>query len=193
LAASNPNWANVSPLRFRRVTDCPLTLAMPRSWAPLGCRLVGVDFSRSNLEVARELEREQFPDLIKIHPEYVCADASAYLETVAVGTFDTVISERLVVNRPSWQRQRVLIEGIIDRLPVGGRYLMMEGLSQLFKKLNHIRKLCGLPEVPDRYPGDESSNKLDEPKLAALLASRADAIVRREQDFGCTKARPNCG
>lgn len=146
-------------------------------------RLVGVDFSQTMISGALELAREEFAGQLKIRPEYVCADAFAYLETVAPGAFDTVISERLVVNLPSWQRQRSLIEGIIDRLPAGGRYLMVEGSAQGFRKLNDIRRRCGLAEIPDRYPGNESSNKLDETVLDEMLAARPDVAVRHEHVF----------
>lgn len=146
-------------------------------------RLVGVDFSQNMISAALELAREEFADQLKLKPEYVCADAFAYLEAMPPGAFDTVISERLVVNLPSWQLQRSLINSIIDRLPAGGRYLAVEGSAQGFKELNEIRKRCGLSEIPDRYPGNESSNKLDEMKLDEMLATRSDVSVRHEHVF----------
>jgi SAM-dependent methyltransferase len=147
-------------------------------------RLVGVDFSRNMITGALELAEQEFRGQIQLRPEYVCADAFAYLEGVAPGTFDTVISERLVVNLPSWERQRSLIESIIAQLPPGGRYLMMEGSAQGFRELNEVRRRCGLAEIPDRYPGNESSNKLDEAELDALLERRSDVSVRHEHLFG---------
>jgi hypothetical protein len=59
-------------------------------------RLVGVDFSQTMISAALELADNEFANQLKLHPEYVCADVFSYLETVAPGAFDTVISERLV-------------------------------------------------------------------------------------------------
>jgi hypothetical protein len=36
---------------------------------------------------------------------------------------------------------------------------MVEGSAEGF---NEIRRRCGLDEIPDRYPGNESSNKIEE-------------------------------
>jgi SAM-dependent methyltransferase len=146
-------------------------------------RLVGVDFSQTMIASALDLARDEFAGQLKLQPEFHCADVFTYLETVAAGAFDTVISERLVINLPSWQRQRSLIDGILDRLPAGGRYLMVEGSAQGFRQLNEIRRRCGLTEIPDRYPGNESSNKLDETLLAEAIAARRDVTLQHEPVF----------
>jgi hypothetical protein len=79
--------------------------------------------------------------------------------------------------------QRRLIEDIIDRLPQGGRYLMMEATAQGFQILNQVRRLAGLEEIPDRYAGNESSNKLDEEKVDALFSARSDIVVQQRHLF----------
>jgi ubiquinone/menaquinone biosynthesis C-methylase UbiE len=145
-------------------------------------RLVGVDFSQTMVDAAIELAGDEFAHL-RMKPEYVCADAFAFLDQVSPGDFDTIISERLIVNLPSWDRQRTLIEMIIDRLPAGGRYLMVEGSAEGFKDLNEVRVRCGLSAIPDRYAGNESSNKLDERQLNELLKVRDDVLVRHENAF----------
>ena len=145
-------------------------------------RLVGVDFSQTMVDAAIELARDEFGHL-RMKPEYVCADAFTFLERVSLDDFDTIISERLVVNLPSWGRQRALIEMIVDRLPFGGRYLMVEGSAEGFRDLNDVRVRCGLAAIPDRYAGNESSNKLDERQLNELLEARRDIIVRHENVF----------
>jgi SAM-dependent methyltransferase len=141
-------------------------------------RLVGVDFSQSMVDGARELMRTEYEGTLKVQPEFVCSDVFAFLEAVDVGEFDTIISERLVLNLPSWEKQRKLIEAIIARLSPGGRYLMVEASAQGFGELNAVRRRCGLAEIPDRYPGNESSNKLDEENLKGLFAEHADVQVR---------------
>jgi SAM-dependent methyltransferase len=140
-------------------------------------RLVGVDFSENMIEGARTLLKSKFTDLLETQPEFVNSDVESYLETVKPGQFDTIISERLIVNLPSWNYQREIISAIVDRLAAGGRYLMIEGSAKGFRALNELRVRCGLDEIPDKYAGNESSCKLDDDELARLLASREDVRV----------------
>jgi SAM-dependent methyltransferase len=148
-----------------------------------GGRLVGVDFSSTMIGDAKAMMQAELSHLLRVQPEFLCSDVFTHLDKVSPGEFDTVISERLVLNLPSWELQRRLIEGIIDRLPRGGRYLMMEATAQGFRVLNEVRRFAGLDEIPDRYAGNESSNKLDEQKLDALFSTRADVVVRQRHLF----------
>jgi SAM-dependent methyltransferase len=145
--------------------------------------LVGVDFSNTMIDDAKAMMTREFAQAARLRLEFICEDVLTYLNRVAPGDFDTIISERLVLNLPSWELQHRLIDGIIERLPRGGKYLMMEATKQGFQILNEVRRLAGLDTIPDRYAGNESSNKLDEAKLDALFSRRSDVKVERKHLF----------
>ena len=58
--------------------------------------------------------------------------------------FDAVITERVVINLPSWKLQRKAIENIYKYLKVGGLYIMVENTNDGHMSLNKMRKAVGL-------------------------------------------------
>jgi hypothetical protein len=60
---------------------------------------------------------------------------------------------------------------------------MVEGSAEGFRDLNEVRVRCSLSAIPDRYAGNESSNKLDERQLDEFLETREDIVVRHENVF----------
>jgi SAM-dependent methyltransferase len=137
---------------------------------------VGVDFSQNLIDGAHSLLKNEFSS-IERPPKFVCGDAISFLDGVDVGEFDTIITERLIVNLPSEKAQYDLIDEIVDRLASGGAYLMVEGSAIGFAALNRVRAAVGLATIPDRYPGNESSLKLDDRKLASHVQARGDADI----------------
>jgi hypothetical protein len=132
---------------------------------------------------ANSLMKEEFSASKGVRPEFVCANVFDYINNVQLGEFDLVITERLVINLPTEELQARLINEILDRLSSGGRLLLVEGSAQGFSLLNQIRTKCGLPAIPDRYQGNESSNKLDERAVEGIAARRKDVELRTIPDF----------
>jgi SAM-dependent methyltransferase len=145
-------------------------------------RIVGVDFSETMIAGANDLMAEEFENLRK-KPEFVCANVFDYIEQVKPGEFDFVLTERLVVNLPSVESQIRLVHEILDRLPSAGRLLLVEGSAQGFAMLNKIREKCGLAAIPDRYAGNESSNKIDESVIRGIADGLGDVVVREMPAF----------
>jgi SAM-dependent methyltransferase len=146
-------------------------------------RIVGVDFSETMISGANSLMKEEFSASTGVRPEFVCANVFDYINNVRLGEFDLVITERLVINLPTEELQARLINQIVDRLSPGGRLLLVEGSAQGFFLLNQIRTKCGLPAIPDRYQGNESSNKLDEKAVESIAGRRKDVELRTIPDF----------
>ena len=54
---------------------------------------------------------------------------------------------------------------------------------QGFAQLNEIRAKCGLDIIPDRYAGNESSNKLDAATVQSFADARKDVRMREVRAF----------
>ena len=100
-----------------------------------------------------------------------------------VGVFDTVITQRLLINMASRENQRLALSEIARVLRPGGRYLMMEQSMQGWENLNTMRAKFGLPEIP---AADAKTNwfniKFDDDELKAMVAPAFDFV--KSQRFG---------
>lgn len=98
--------------------------------------------------------------------------------------FDTVISQRCLLNLPSRDQQWKALSEIARVLKAGGTYLMLEGTLQGLKKLNEVRSRLGLGAIPE---ADEKSNwfsnKFDEEELR-LKIKEYFTKVEATQRFG---------
>jgi SAM-dependent methyltransferase len=146
-------------------------------------RIVGVDFSETMVAGAYSLLEEEFTNKLRVVPEFVCANAFDFIARTRRGEFDLIVTERLVVNLPNEGMQLELINDCLDRLEIGGRLLLVEGSAQGFEMLNQIREKSGLAIIPDRYQGNESSNKLDERAIEDIVAQRKDVTLRSIPNF----------
>jgi len=63
------------------------------------------------------------------------------------GHFDMVITERMLINLPTWEDQLQGIHDITDRLNPGGRYVMCENSQIGLDEINHVRVKLGLGEI----------------------------------------------
>ena len=115
-------------------------------------------------------------------PRFLRSDLHEFLKSGSE-KYDCIITERLIVNLPTEELQRLAIEALIARLRPGGAYLMVEGSQQAFQVLNQYRSAAGLAEIPDVYPGNESSRKLDETWLAAVVAATCMAKIESTENF----------
>jgi len=96
--------------------------------------------------------------------------------------FDTVISQRCLLNLPSRERQWHALSEVARVLKPGGHYLMLEGTLQGLEKLNRARTRVGLEPIPEADAKTNwFSNKFDEDELVQKipsLFSRIEAIHR---------------
>lgn len=65
--------------------------------------------------------------------------------------YDVIVSQRFLINLPSWELQKKVIADLMSMLKVGGRLLMMEGSIEGVRELNDFRKRFGLEQIPIRW------------------------------------------
>jgi ubiquinone/menaquinone biosynthesis C-methylase UbiE len=128
--------------------------------------LVGLDFSPNMIDGARTLT-ERFKADVLTRPVFETADVRRL--PYPDGSFDTVISERLIFNLPSRADQEATIREVRRVLRPGGRYLMVEGNEDGLRRLNTVREHVGLEPIPTADSESFSSLKLEEGALAAWL------------------------
>ena len=63
------------------------------------------------------------------------------------GEFDLAYTERVLINLPDWDSQRLAIEAIGDKLKPGGKYVMCENSQDGLDGINAVRALHDLPAV----------------------------------------------
>lgn len=116
-----------------------------RIFAPSVREIVGIDYSETMIVRAQEeTERQGFP------PEkirFLHGDVM-HLSPSSAGYFDTIISERCLINLPSFEEQKKAIGNIASVLNINGRFIFVEGSADGRIQLNILRKKMGLPEMP---------------------------------------------
>ena len=103
-------------------------------------RVVGMDSSPAMLERARRTGSGV---------EWVQADILDQQDCARLGTFDTVVSVRCLINLPSWRAQEAAIENLATLTRVGGACVLIEGWGPGRRYLNAIRQRVGLDAMPD--------------------------------------------
>jgi len=131
--------------------------------------LIGVDFSDSMINGARKLSTE-YPGILQVKPTYYCSDATTFIPENGFNYFDTIISERFLLNLPSDEMQYKTIRHIHKLLSTKGRYIMIEGSKEGLSKLNTLRENVGLNEIPDRDNYNLSSRKFSDKNIENFLS-----------------------
>lgn len=91
-------------------------------------------------------------------------------------TFDVAISQRCLINIPSWELQQRAILNIAGILKPGGVFLLQEGSLQGRENLNQTRQIFGL----ERMPIVDYNLDFDEGKLWPFVRQHFDIIdIRR--------------
>lgn len=144
-------------------------------------QMTGVDFSENLIRGAKHLKQEMADDLSSI-PDFICQEMEAFLEE-SDETFDSIITERFIVNLPSVDAQYAMIKKLCSRLNPQGKLILVEGSQEGFLNLNAIREKATLPTIPDVYPGNESSKKLNSKKFKEEVAKLPGIELCNEQDF----------
>jgi len=141
--------------------------------------LTGLDFSENMIAGANALVERFAPDL-RSRPTFSTGDVRRL--PFPDGSFDTVISERLIFNLPTREDQEATIAEVHRVLRPGGLYLMVEGNEDGLRRLNAIRERVGLDPIPTADAESFSSLKLKESELAGWLGNRFE--VAEERFFG---------
>jgi len=114
-------------------------------YAALGARVLGVDFVPEMIEHA-EARRRALPQEVASRLEFAVGDIrSLELED---GSFDAVVSTRVVINLPSWEEQLQGLRECARVLRPGGLLLLSEATEQGWQRLNALRREWGLPDIP---------------------------------------------
>lgn len=115
-----------------------------RRYAPLVESAVGIERSDHLRSVAlADQASEPIPNL-----EFRAGDI---LDLSAHGQFDVVVTERVLINLPSWGHQREAIEQIAGVLDSGGMYVLIENTEDGDAALNEFRARVGLEPIPQHW------------------------------------------
>jgi len=102
-----------------------------------------IDVAGSLIDVARRRLVEQSVRNVDLHVGSVL-DVDAIF---AGQRFDCVISQRCLINLPTWEHQRRAITHIHSLLSDEGVLLLTEGFQENVDSLNGVRTQFGLPEI----------------------------------------------
>ncbi|MGZ4416284.1 MAG: class I SAM-dependent methyltransferase [Gaiellaceae bacterium] len=91
------------------------------------------------------------------------------------GAFDLVVTERVLINLPSWEDQQRAIEQIHGALRPGGTYVMLENTEDGDRALNDLRTRVGLKPIPQHW----HNLFLDWDAFTAFVEPRFDILERR--------------
>jgi ubiquinone/menaquinone biosynthesis C-methylase UbiE len=145
--------------------------------AQVNAEFVGIDFVPEMISGAQELSRQ-----FRTNGKVTFHEGDVTELDFPSGTFDTVISQRCLLNLPSREKQWQAFSEISRVLKPGGLYLMMEGTLQGLERMNEMRAKFGLEPIHEADPKTNPfSMKFDEDELAGKLAqyfSRVEMVQR---------------
>lgn len=95
------------------------------------------------------------------------------------GGYDTIVSQRFLINLGNWTRQSKVIIDLAGLLRRGGRLIVLEGSQQGVDSLNEWRSAWNLPPIPTRW----HNCFLDDTSLQALLRDHG-CQLREVSGFG---------
>jgi ubiquinone/menaquinone biosynthesis C-methylase UbiE len=136
--------------------------------------LVGVDFADKLIDGAKVLLEQEAPPL---RPEFVCADAVAYVAQVPDASLDHVITERFLLNLPDTASQHTVIREAMRALTPGGLLVMCEGSMAGFRELNRLRAAMGLSEIEERSGENVSAIRFEDAELESFCAGLGLTLV----------------
>ncbi len=126
----------------------------------VGC---GNGFSTFRFEAAHRFELIRGIDFSAAMIEQACKRANEIKSKVGfavfdvreagnlVGKFDTIVSERCLINLPTWEEQLASIHQMRSLLNPGGRLVLAENFMDGLRNLNKLRASFDLPAISVRW------------------------------------------
>jgi SAM-dependent methyltransferase len=114
-------------------------------YAALGARTVGIDYVPEMVKLADSRRKTLAPDVAE-RLEFRIGDITS-LE-FEDGSFDTVVSTRVIINLPVWSDQLQGLRECGRVLRHGGVLLLSEATEQGWQRLNTLRREWGLEDIP---------------------------------------------
>jgi len=106
-------------------------------------RLTGLDIAESLVQIARRrMAKEQLANV-----ELLAASVLDLSRHFRPAQFDCVISQRCLINLPTWEHQQDAVAQVHQLLRPGGRFLMTEGFQEPLDQLNVFRAAAALPPI----------------------------------------------
>jgi SAM-dependent methyltransferase len=123
-----------------------------------------VDFSETRLKKAKETTQNTNNIIFK---------KVDFLNDYTLDSdFDTIISQRFLINLMEWKLQKKVINDLMNHLKPGGKLLMFEGSEEGTSELNALRELFGLPPIPVKWHNLFFNDK----KLSDFILSQGHEI-----------------
>jgi SAM-dependent methyltransferase len=91
------------------------------------------------------------------------------------GAFDLVVTERVLINLPSWEHQQQAIDQIAQALKPGGWYVMLENTIDGDRALSDLRESVGLAPISQHW----HNLFLDWESFAAHVRLQFEIVERR--------------
>ncbi len=148
-----------------------------RMASEIDAKVTGIDFAESLIADTPELARELG---VTNMPDFRVGDITTL--PVPDGSFDVVVTERVLLNMTSVESQRAMLDKIHAMLAPGGLYIMVEGNRDGLAKLNETREALGLVAIPDRGHGNVGSLKFEEDEFENMTAGKFTTLDTR--NFG---------
>jgi ubiquinone/menaquinone biosynthesis C-methylase UbiE len=111
-------------------------------YARAASRAVGIDYVGALLDIARARAREA-----GVEVDFIEASVTDLCDRFGAASFDVVISQRCLINLPSWDLQRSVLSQTFQVLRPGGLLLLTEGFSEPLEELNRLREATGLSPI----------------------------------------------
>jgi SAM-dependent methyltransferase len=94
------------------------------------------------------------------------------------GTFDAIVTQRLLINLASWEEQMEGIMNVYRKLKPGGRFIMIENTVDSFLAMNNMRSEVGLEPIPQHW----HNRFFDHDKLATFMKGKFQLL--KTHDLG---------
>lgn len=112
-----------------------------------GCKITATDFSEKMIELAEKNlalpENEDVRNLISLR----CGSVTDANFLSQLGSFDTVLSQRALINLPTAEEQACAIKNIANVLDTEGLYIMSENCQEGLDRINELRVQLSLPAI----------------------------------------------
>jgi SAM-dependent methyltransferase len=144
--------------------------------------MTGVDFAPKLIEGARNI-KQQWAGRLQCEPEFVCDDAVAYVQRSPERSWDAIITERFLLNLPSWSSQQQVIRAIHRALRPGGMFLMCEGSEEGHEGLNRIRSQVGLAVIPRNRADNISARRFHDDEVEQFATKEVGFRLTRKLGY----------